>query len=32
MRSVVLLDVAPGPYVVQVWDETRSFTQRIVVR
>jgi PKD repeat protein len=31
LRSAVLLDVVPGPYVVQVWDQTRSFTQRIVV-
>lgn len=31
MRSAVLLDAAPGNYVVQVYDEVRSFTQRMVV-
>lgn len=32
MRSAVLLDIAPGNYVVQVWDEQRSFSQRILVK
>ncbi len=32
LRAALMLDTAPGPYVVQVWDETRSFTQRIMVR
>lgn len=32
LRSALLLDLAPGNYVVQVMDEERSFAQRIVVK
>lgn len=32
LRSALLLDAAPGNYAVQVWDEVRSFTQRMVVQ